>query len=102
MKALLVGDVCPTEDTNELFRQKDVKTLFGDVVTLFEGNDINMVNLECALTDSENRILKFGPNLKACAETAEVLKAIGVNYVGLSNNHIFDFGKEGAMDTVKT
>lgn len=102
MKTLLLGDVCPTIDTNELFRQKDIKTLFNDVTELFEGNDINMVNLECALTDSENCILKFGPNLKACAETAEVLKSIGVNYVGLSNNHIFDFGKEGALDTLKT
>ena len=59
MKALLFGDVSPTVITEPLFVQKDVETLFTDVVTLFEGNDINFVNLECAVTDYEKDIEKF-------------------------------------------
>ena len=74
MKTLFVGDVCPkAPEVKELFKAKDIKTLFSDTVSLFEGNDINFVNLECALTESENAIEKFGPNLKAPKETAEVL-----------------------------
>ena len=65
MKILLAGDFCPTDCTNEFFKAKDVKTLFADTLSLFEGNDINFVNMECVLTDSEKAIEKFGPPLKA-------------------------------------
>lgn len=100
MKALLLGDLSPTTYTNPLFAQKDIDALFHDTVSLFEGNDINFVNLECALTDSDVPIKKFGPPLKACGEVADVLKSIGVNLCGLSNNHIFDFGIKGVKDTI--
>ncbi len=100
MKALLLGDVCPTVNVNDLYRKGDIDTLFTDTLPLFEGNDINFVNLECALTEHDGSIEKFGPPLKACLETAETLKKIGVNYCGLSNNHVFDFGKKGATDTM--
>jgi len=101
MKMLLLGDVCPTNETAPLFAQKDITTLFSDVVTLFEKADYSFVNLECALTDSDNAIAKFGPNLKAPAETAQVLKELGVDCCGLSNNHVFDFGIPGVRDTLK-
>ncbi len=101
MKALLVGDVSPTVLTDPLFAAGDVEALFSDTISLFEGNDVNFVNLECALTESTGDIEKFGPPLKACANVAKVLKEVGVNYCGLSNNHIFDFGIQGALDTMK-
>ena len=101
MKALLLGDVSPTSRTGPLFRNRDKKRLFGDTSVLFEGNDINFVNLECALTESEHEIPKIGPALKAPIETAEVLRDLGVTVCGLSNNHIFDYGKEGLRDTLE-
>lgn len=100
MKTLLLGDVCPTEFSAPLFDKGNIKELFNDTASLFEGNDVNIINLECAITESENRIEKFGPNLKAPVGTADTLKKLGVTHVGLSNNHIFDFGKEGARDTL--
>lgn len=100
MKALLLGDLSPTSYTNPFFKKKDIDTLFNDTVSLFEGNDINFVNLECVLTDSEKPIEKYGPPLKAHGEVADVLKALGVNVCGLSNNHIFDYGKKGIEDTM--
>ena len=99
MKTLLLGDLSPTSLTNPLFDQMDTETLFQDAVTLFEGNDINFVNLECALTDHDKDIEKFGPPLKASVHTADTLKKIGTTVCGLSNNHIFDFGIKGAQDT---
>lgn len=101
MKTLFVGDVTPTEVTAPLFAEKRLDTLFSDVRSLFDGKDFTCANLECALTESEHRIPKFGPNLKGPAETAEVLRQVGVHCCGLSNNHIFDFGIEGYRDTVK-
>ncbi len=101
MKTLFFGDLSPTFITNPLFEKGDIETLFTDTVSLFKGNDVNFINLECALTKSENEIEKFGPCLKAHPNTAKVLKDIGVNYCSVSNNHFFDFGKEGAQDTFK-
>lgn len=94
------GDVCITDSNRELFANKETKKLFNDVTDVFASSDINFVNLECALTESENRIKKFGPNLKGPEATAAVLKEAGIDYCTLSNNHTFDFGKEGLKDTV--
>lgn len=102
MKTLLLGDLSPTVITDPLFKEKNLDALFGDTIDLFKGNDVNFVNLECALTEHDVAIKKFGPPLKACFEVAEVLKSVGVGYCGLSNNHIFDFGKKGVSDTIKT
>lgn len=101
MKTLFVGDICPTKYTESAFAAADMKTLFNDTLSIFENRDFVFANLECAITESENRIKKFGPNLKAPRNTAKVLKNIGVTVTGLSNNHVFDFGKEGALDTIR-
>lgn len=100
MKCLFVGDVSPTKANARLFSSGDIDTLFGDTTHLFEGNDINTVNLECALTQKQTQINKVGPALKAPEETAAVLKKIGVTVCSLANNHFFDFGKAGANDTI--
>ena len=101
MKLLILGDVVPTEVTDPLFDQQDKETLFTDFLGVFKQHDFTFVNLECALTKSDHAIEKFGPNLKACKNTAFVLKDVGVDCIGLSNNHIFDFGIEGYRDTIE-
>jgi len=101
MKMIIGGDVCPTIGNAEMFDKVQTKELFNDVLDVFKSADINLVNLECALTDSENAIKKYGPNLKAPKNTAAVLKEAGITHCGLSNNHTFDFGIEGLRDTMK-
>ena len=101
MKALFLGDVCPTEETARLFCAQDIAALFGDAVSVFEDRDFTFANLECALTEHDEEIKKFGPNLKAPRETAEVLKKIGVDCCGLSNNHVYDYGRQGIADTLQ-
>ena len=100
MKTLLLGDLSPTEVTIPYFKKKNIPELFDDAVSLFENKDLILVNLECALTEHDTPIKKCGPALKAPAETADVLKSLGVTVCGLSNNHIFDFGKKGVADTL--
>ena len=101
MKLLICGDLSVTKESRAHFEKRDVKAAFGDVVNLFKSADHAIVNLECALTDSENRIKKCGPNLKGPKTTADTMKMAGVTECTLSNNHIFDFGKEGFWDTIK-
>lgn len=101
MRLVLCGDLTPTDNTKPYFEKKDIQTLFGRVPEVFSTADRVIVNLECALTTSDNAIKKFGPNLKADPICAEVLKEVGVTDCGLSNNHTFDFGKEGLTDTIR-
>ena len=100
MRISFCGDVCPAY-SNEHFLAGDVETLFHDVPQEFAKSDRVVVNLECALTDGGERITKIGPNLKASPKCAEILKAVGVTDCSISNNHIFDWGTEGALDTMK-
>ncbi len=101
MKTLLLGDVSPTVHNAHLFAEQNVSALFGDATSVFEHRDFVFVNLECALTEAEKEIPKFGPPLKAPKETANVLKTLGVDCCGLSNNHVFDYGIDGMLDTLR-
>lgn len=100
MKILIGSDVVPTEKSEELFIKQDLQTLFSDVWDKIKQADRTVINLECALTTAENGIKKFGPCLKADPRCADALKALGVTDVMLSNNHVFDFGKQGLKDTI--
>lgn len=101
MKALILGDVCPSKVTREDYAKKETEKLFGDFIDVMRSSEFTFVNLECAITESNEKIKKFGPHLKAPIETADVLKALNVTVCGLSNNHVFDFGTSGAVDTIK-
>ncbi len=102
LKLLFGADVVPTEEiSNEYFAKGELQTLFGNLPSLVEKYDRFIVNLECALTDSDKGIEKFGPRLKADKGTANTLKKLGVTDVALANNHVFDFGMKGLLDTKK-
>lgn len=100
MKTLLLGDTAPVYNTKELFRAKETEKLFTNVIPYMMDKDFCFVNLECALTETDGKIKKFGPNLAAPLETAEVLKELSVDLCGLSNNHTFDLGVQGIKDTL--
>lgn len=100
MKIIIAGDVSIMPDCEKLFAQRKTNILFNDVIKILKSADRTIVNLECAVTDKDTPIKKFGPNLKAPFGTIEVLKEAGVTDCCLSNNHILDFGKPGLIDTV--
>lgn len=100
MKISICGDVCPGF-SNDIWVSGDTDTLFHDVPTAFADSDRVIVNLECALTDSNTPIKKLGAPIKASPLCAEVLKRVGVTDCALSNNHVFDLGIQGIKDTIE-
>ena len=84
MKILFCGDISPTSDNCHLFAQGDPAPLFSDVASLFPKADFSVVNLECALTESEAPIQKIGPAIKAPQQTAELFAKMGVTHCNLS------------------
>lgn len=101
MKTLFFGDMSPSKNSKELFRKKETDKLFTDVKDFMKDSEFTFVNLECAITECTEQIKKFGPALSAPVETAEILKSLGVDLCGLSNNHTFDLGIKGIEDTFK-
>ena len=100
MKLAIGGDVSVMCDCEELFDKCQTRELFNDVLDAFATADRCIVNLETAVTNKDTPIKKIGPNLKAPLNTVRTLMDAGVTDCILSNNHIFDFGKEGIKDTI--
>lgn len=101
MKVVIGSDIVPTKISEKYYLKNDIEHLFTDVLPIMKGADRVILNLECALTNSENRIRKFGPHLKGSPECAKTMKLAGVTDLALSNNHVFDFGIEGLDETLK-
>ena len=64
MKIAIAGDISITKASEQVFGAADERAAFNNVIDVFKGCDRVIVNLECALTESENKIRKIGPNLK--------------------------------------
>ena len=101
MRLILCGDIVPTAASVPAFEARDKQMLMGGALDVIARGDFAIANLECALTDSDGAIRKCGPNLKGKPEYARVLAECGFTHLGLSNNHVMDFGISGARDAEK-
>lgn len=102
MNILIGADLVPTDSNIELFVSGDAEGLIGgDLKRLLSEADYRIFNLEVPLTDTEAPIDKCGPNLIAPTATINGYKAIGVDLLTLSNNHILDQGQQGLASTCK-
>ncbi len=77
-------------------------TISEEVKKLFRRSDVNIINLESPLTESNNKILKTGPHLRSNPDSIKLLSDLNINIACLSNNHIRDYGDEGVKDTIDT
>jgi len=63
--------------------------------------DISMCNFEAPIEHTGMKsIPKVGPHLFQSEDTIEYLQSIGFNIVSLANNHIYDFGSNGIIETI--
>ena len=61
--------------------------------------DVRIINLETAITRSTDFAEK-GINYRVSPENAGCLAAAAVDCCVLANNHVFDFGRDGLIDTL--
>ena len=66
----------------------------------FTSADITMINLETTLTKTNKPISKPF-NFRARPRYAKMLKDSGIDLVTLANNHMYDFGPDGLMETIR-
>ena len=99
---VIAGDTCPIGRNQRLFQKGNAKALLDDLLTgVLDQADFSIVNLECPLIREESPIEKVGPNLGAPVDCVKGLKAMGIDVVGLANNHIMDHGPQGLRTTIK-
>ena len=99
-KILIFGDICPTDDTREVFKSGCGVALFNEMYPLMQEAAYCIANLECVLTDCPKPIEKCGPVLYGATICAKTIANAGVRAVSLANNHIRDCGDVGVMSTI--
>jgi poly-gamma-glutamate capsule biosynthesis protein CapA/YwtB (metallophosphatase superfamily) len=101
IKILFTGDFCPHNRIEALSKQANYAAVFNDFIDTFQGNDLNVTDVECPLTESIQRIPKSGPYQVAAPHTIGILKFAHIGLAGMANNHIMDCGATGALDTIQ-
>lgn len=96
------GDFCPWRRVEEQFKTGNWHHLLDDVKPFFDQNDLNILDLECPLTATNNKINKTGPHIKSHPETASMLNYLNCKLVVTANNHFKDYGWEGMKETYET
>lgn len=77
---------------------KDYSYFFKNTKNIFTEDDFTTANLETTFTDSKKPVDKQF-NFKSPASYANILLKGNIEAVNISNNHIYDYGKEGFDDT---
>lgn len=100
IKILIAGDFCPIGRNKVLIEKEEYSLLFGDFLKFIKKVNLSLVNLECPITTSNDKIKKTGPCLKSSENAIKALKFAGFNVLTLANNHILDYGEKGVIDTL--
>lgn len=96
-----VGDVMVARGVEEILLEEDgLEKVFGSTLPVLQKNHLTIGNLEGAVTDTKNAAIKTY-TFKFNKRVLEVLKKCGFNYFMLTNNHCYDYGEQGFIDTLK-
>lgn len=91
----LIGQYDITENPNV---KKKLKTLSKKL----SHYDYVVGNLESPLTSESKTMICKSMHLKTPLINVELLKYLNINAVSLANNHLYDYGKKGFEETIKT
>ncbi|HTP59871.1 MAG TPA: CapA family protein, partial [Spirochaetia bacterium] len=84
---------------NSLLENGGLDRVFGDTLALLRGSDLLLGNLESSAAlagTAQNKSYTF----RFRGEAVGRLKDAGFSYLSLANNHTFDFGTEGFLQTL--
>lgn len=100
MKIAFVGDIMLGRLVNEVFRERPMVSVWGDTLPIFRGADCRIGNLECVITDKDEKWVGTPKQFffRSDSKNIAVLTEGGINAVSLANNHTLDYGEEGMRD----
>jgi poly-gamma-glutamate capsule biosynthesis protein CapA/YwtB (metallophosphatase superfamily) len=100
----LTGDVMLGRGVAEaLDGQMRPEDPWGDVMPLLDAADLRIINLECAITASEEPWARTPKvfHFKARPSAIETLRRARIDACSLANNHTLDFEEQGLLDTLE-
>lgn len=102
----MVGDVMlGSIKPNYCMPPNDGKEIFVDCASILRGADVTCGNLEGVLADKGETRKRPGPlsySFMMPTKSVQLLVDAGFDFMGIANNHIFDFWKEGTLSTIQT
>lgn len=99
------GDVCFYDDFRLMgaYRERngDIKKCISkDLLTQMHEADIFILNNEFTYSDRGAPLVEKAFTFRSKPENVKILKDMGVDIVGLANNHVWDYGEEALLDTM--
>ena len=95
------GDVMIGRLVNRCLSKVPPSELWGDMLSEIRSTDINIFNLEAALTRSNQKVDKVF-NFKSDPANVQTLLEANVHAVNLANNHVLDYSESGLLETLQT
>ena len=100
----VAGDLCLEEDGFVLDRYDEVNDLeqciSPEILRITNGADIFYLNHEYTVSDRGEALAGKLYTFRARPERMSLLTEMGTDLVSLANNHIYDYGEEGMLDTM--
>lgn len=103
MKILIAGDFAPVyHRLKAKIINASYSDVLGEVHPIVSETDYSIVNFESPIADpaTDSPIKKNGPNISTPPNALDALKWCGFKMITLANNHIFDYGEAGVINTL--
>lgn len=99
----LTGDVFLGEPLVRAFHEQGALGVLDSVVLdVMKNADLTLINHEYACTNETKKVDYQLYNFRSAPENEYILRELGVDIAGLSNNHILDYGVTGMTETIET
>lgn len=100
------GDFNFAEDwyTMEVYKERQnglSDCITTDLMSILQKSDVLFMNNEFVYSDCEDALLGKAYTFRADLGRVELLQELGADIVSLGNNHTYDYGKEGLLDTME-
>ena len=82
-------------------REQNPGYFFQNVLDIFAGDDMTLVNLEGLFTERTEKNGKRNFYIKGKPEYADILPVSSIEAVSMANNHRLDYGEQATLDTVE-
>jgi poly-gamma-glutamate synthesis protein (capsule biosynthesis protein) len=99
---IIGGDIYPAGNIQKAFIEGKANDIFHDLLEDIANADLSVVNLETPLVSKETPIEKPGGVLGANVKSINGFAAARWNVLNLANNHSFDQGAQGLLETFYT
>lgn len=90
---LIVGDIVNTKNKDSFIES--------DLQEIISNQDYSVCNFEAPIENLGLKYPKAGPSIFQNKETIKILKESGFDLLLLANNHMYDYGEKGLLDTIK-